>query len=178
MNSKANGRMLASGLVDDVFIQPAATDDGTAVGAALAAHHALTARVPRYELKDAYLGAASYRDDEIESTLRDVQDARFVRAEHRGDAAARAAGRGPIVGWFQGRMEFGPRALGNRSILADPRDAEMKDRVNEVVKFREGWRPFAPSVPRRGARRVLRAATRRRPYMILTLHGAAGEAAT
>ena len=144
MNSKANGRLLASGLIERVFIQPAATDDGTAVGAALAGHHALTGRVSRYELKDVYLGAAA-TPQEIECTLRTCKIP-FVRTDRATRIGAELLARGRILGWFQGRMEFGPRALGNRSILADARDAAMKDKVNEVVKFREGWRPFAPSV--------------------------------
>ncbi|MBI2761109.1 MAG: carbamoyltransferase [Chloroflexi bacterium] len=143
MNSKANGKLLASGLIDDIFVQPAATDDGTAIGAALGSYAARSMAVPRHEMHDVYLGS-SFKRTEIETTLRTyklpvapVQDVAGI--------TARLLARGHIVGWFQGRMEFGPRALGNRSILADPRDPAMKDRVNECVKFREGWRPFAPS---------------------------------
>jgi carbamoyltransferase len=144
MNSKANGRLLASGLVERLFIQPAATDDGTAVGAALGAHHALTGTVPRAELASVYLGNSATQE-EIEQNLR-VYKIPFIRSRHVSRSVARLLDQGHIVGWFQGRMEFGPRALGNRSILADARDPGMKDKVNEVVKFREGWRPFAPSV--------------------------------
>lgn len=144
MNSKANGKLLASGLVERLFIQPAATDDGTAVGAALAAHHALTGKAPRAELTDVYLGNSSTQE-EIEQTLR-LYKIPFIRSRHVTRLTARLLDQGHIVGWFQGRMEFGPRALGNRSILADPRDPEMKNKVNDVVKFRENWRPFAPSV--------------------------------
>jgi carbamoyltransferase len=144
MNSKANGRLLASGLVDRLFIQPAATDDGTAVGAALAAHQALTGQTPRTELTDVYLGNSSTQE-QIEETLR-VFKIPFVRTPHVARSAAHLIAKGHILGWFQGRMEFGPRALGNRSILADARDPTMKTKVNEVVKFREDWRPFAPSV--------------------------------
>jgi len=143
MNSKANGRLLASELVDDVFVQPAATDDGTAVGAALAAHRALGQPVPRYRLRDVYLGP-EFSGRELEAVLRayKLSATRVVDVERQ---VARLLSDGAIVGWFQGRMEFGPRALGNRSILADARRPDMKDRVNECVKFREGWRPFAPS---------------------------------
>ena len=144
MNSKANGRLLASGLVDRVFIQPAATDDGTAVGAALAQHHALTGRMPRYEMTDAYLGGEASAA-EIEQTLA-VYKIPYRRFAYAPRVAARLLAEGQIVGWFQGRMEFGPRALGNRSILADARDPSMKDKVNDCIKFRENWRPFAPSV--------------------------------
>ena len=143
MNSKANGRLLASELVDEVFVQPAATDDGTAVGAALAAYEAMGRPVPRYRLRDVYLGP-EFGGPELEAVLRTykLSATRVVDVERQ--VAALLAG-GSIVGWFQGRMEFGPRALGNRSILADARRVEMRDRVNESVKFREGWRPFAPS---------------------------------
>jgi carbamoyltransferase len=144
MNSKANGRLLASGLVDRIFIQPAATDDGTAVGAALAQHHALTGRMPRYEMTAAYLGGES-TSAEIEQAL-GVFKIPFRRFAHVPRVAARLIAEGQIIGWFQGRMEFGPRALGNRSILADARDPSMKDKVNDCIKFRENWRPFAPSV--------------------------------
>jgi carbamoyltransferase len=143
LNSKANGRLLASGLIDDLFVQPAATDDGTAVGAALAAHAALGVPVPRHPMRDVYLGP-SFDDAEIAAEL-----ARYrIASAHVEDVERVTAGliaQGFIVGWFQGRMEFGPRALGNRSILADPRQAKIRDRVNECIKFRESWRPFAPS---------------------------------
>ena len=143
MNSKANGRLLASGIADDVFVQPAATDDGTAVGAALAAHAAIGAPVPRYRLRHVYLGP-QFGNDEIETVLRTYKLA-GTRVPDVERTTAQLVADGAIVGWFQGRLEFGPRALGSRSILADPRLVEMRDRVNEVVKFREGWRPFAPS---------------------------------
>lgn len=141
LNSKANGRLLASELVRDVFVQPAATDDGTAVGAAIAAHAELGVPVPGYRLTDVYLGPEF---DDPEPVLRTykIHAARVPDVER---LTARLLADGAIVGWFQGRMEFGPRALGGRSILADARRPEMKDRVNECVKFREGWRPFAPS---------------------------------
>jgi carbamoyltransferase len=143
MNSKANGRIRASGIVDDVFVQPAATDDGTALGAAIAAHRELGAQVPRYRMTDVYLGP-EYSDDEIETVLKTFKLSGTYVPDIEG-VTAKLLADGKIIGWFQGRMEYGPRALGNRSILADARRPEMKDRVNEVVKFREGWRPFAPS---------------------------------
>lgn len=165
MNSKANGRLLASGLVDDLFVQPAATDDGTAIGAALGAHAALGRPVPRSRLTDAYLGP-QYSDGEIRAVLQTYK----LHGAHVPDVEAVTAGllaEGKIVGWFQGRMEFGPRALGNRSILADPRRAEMRDRVNECVKFREGWRPFAPSCLEEAAGEYFEQC-RRAPFMIVT----------
>jgi len=144
MNSKANGKLLASGLIDNVFVQPAATDDGTALGAALAGYERLTGKTPRYHMRDAYLGPG-YTEEQIEQALR-VFKIPFLRCGNVARAAARLISEGNIVGWFQGRMEFGPRALGNRSILADTRDPEMKNKVNDSIKFRENWRPFAPSV--------------------------------
>ncbi|HKY32194.1 MAG TPA: carbamoyltransferase [Candidatus Polarisedimenticolia bacterium] len=144
LNSKANGAILASGMVDDIFIQPAATDDGAALGAALGVYARLGMPLPRQTMDHVYLGP-DYSDEEIERVLKTFK-LTYSRPADVAVEAARALSQGKIVGWFQGRMEFGPRALGNRSILADPRDPEMKDRVNAVVKFREGWRPFAPSV--------------------------------
>ena len=144
MNSKANGKLLASGLVDKMFIQPAATDDGTALGAALAAYHKLVGKMPRYEMKKAYLGP-EYTDEQIEQALQTFKIP-YHRSGDTTRTTAQLVADGNIVGWFQGRMEFGPRALGNRSILADARDPEMKNKVNDSIKFRENWRPFAPSV--------------------------------
>jgi len=143
LNCKAVGRLLMSGVVTDVFVQPAATDDGTALGAAMAAHAAIGAEVPRARLTDVYLGPEVSRGD-IASELRRYK-LRGREVDDVADLTAKLLAGGALVGWFQGRMEFGPRSLGNRSILADPRTAEMKDRVNDCVKFREGWRPFAPS---------------------------------
>jgi carbamoyltransferase len=143
MNSKANGRLLASGLIDRIFVQPAATDDGAALGAALGVYAARRQPVPRSTLDDVYLGP-QFADDDIAAVLAAYK----LPARPLANVAAVTAdllAKGQIVGWFQGRMEFGPRALGNRSILADPRTVAMRDRVNECVKFREGWRPFAPS---------------------------------
>jgi carbamoyltransferase len=165
MNSKANGRLLATGLVDDVFVQPAATDDGTAIGAAIAAHARLGMPVPRYRLEDVYLGP-EYSNAEVASALTAYR-LPATRCDSIEAVTASLLAEGAIVGWFQGRMEFGPRALGNRSILADPRSSDMKDRVNECVKFREGWRPFAPSCLAEVAESYFDGC-RESPYMILT----------
>jgi carbamoyltransferase len=142
LNSKANGLILSERLVDRIFIQPAATDDGVAIGASLAAPVAAGFRCG--EMTKAYLGSQS-APDEIETVLRTYK----LNYESLDDPAERAAElltEGKLIGWYQGREEFGPRALGNRSILADPRDVRNRDRVNNAVKFREDWRPFAPSV--------------------------------
>ena len=142
LNSKANGLILDSGLVDRIFIQPAATDDGVAIGAALAAPVAAGFRCG--EMTKAYLGSQS-APEEIEAALRTYKLS-YQSLDNPAETAADLLTGGKIIGWYQGREEFGPRALGNRSILADPRDVRNRDRVNNAVKFREEWRPFAPSV--------------------------------
>ena len=142
LNSKANGLILSERLVDRIFIQPAATDDGVAIGAALAAPVAAGCRCE--EMTKAYLGSQSAPQD-IEAALRTYKLS-YERLDHPAEMAAELLSNGKLIGWYQGREEFGPRALGNRSILADPRDVRNRDRVNNAVKFREEWRPFAPSV--------------------------------
>jgi carbamoyltransferase len=165
MNSKANGRLLAAGLVDDIFVQPAATDDGAAIGAAIGAHKLVGATLPRYRMTDAYLGP-EFSDAEIGSVLKTYK-LPAIRVSNLEAVAAGLLAQGKILGWFQGRMEFGPRALGNRSILADPRSVDMRDRVNECVKFRESWRPFAPSCLAEVSEEYFELA-KDAPFMILT----------
>ena len=165
LNSKANGKILASGLLEEIFVQPAASDDGAALGAALAPYLDNDGRLPKMLMRHAYLGP-SFGDDTIEATLKTYK----LRSTRLGDPAKTAAellAQGKILGWFQGRMEFGPRALGSRSILADPRDPEMNIKVNNAVKFREWWRPFAPSLKKEAAGDFLESATDS-PFMILT----------
>lgn len=142
LNSKANGLIVSRKLVDRIFIQPAATDDGVAIGAALAS--AVAAGLRCGEMTKAYLGSQSKPED-IEAALRTYK-LTYRRLDNPADTAADLLVRDRLIGWYQGREEFGPRALGNRSILADPRDVRNRDRVNNAVKFREDWRPFAPSV--------------------------------
>ncbi|MFO7826506.1 MAG: carbamoyltransferase C-terminal domain-containing protein [Cyclobacterium sp.] len=163
LNCKANGFVQRELALEEFFIQPAATDDGTALGAAL---------YPFYQNKsiqtmtfDPYLGN-SYSDSEIASILEKYK-LKFEKLPDVEKDAAQELANGKILGWFQGRDEFGPRALGNRSILSDPRDEKMRDRVNEIVKYREGWRPFAPSILAEKASEVL-ANIEYSPYMILT----------
>jgi carbamoyltransferase len=165
LNSKANGKILASGFVDRVFIQPAAGDDGVALGAALAPYLETDRRLPMTHMRHAYLGP-EYTDAEVESVLRTYK-LRYTRLEDPAGAAADLLAHGKILGWFQGRMEFGPRALGSRSILADARDPEMNNKVNNAVKFRESWRPFAPSVLAESAPEYLENAADS-PFMVLT----------
>jgi carbamoyltransferase len=165
LNSKANGKIQASGLVDKIFIQPAAADDGAALGAVLAPYLDHGGRLPMKPMRHAYLGPA-YCDTEIEKTLRTYK-IRATRLNHVAAAAADLLASAKIIGWYQGRMEFGPRALGSRSILSDPRDPEMNAKVNNAVKFREWWRPFAPSMLKEVAGEYLEHACDS-PFMILT----------
>lgn len=165
LNSKANGKIAASGLVDKIFVQPAASDDGVALGAAFAPYLDHGGRLPNRAMRHAYLGPA-FDDVAIENVLRTYK-LRYLRVNDPADAAAELLSNGKILGWFQGRMEFGPRALGSRSILADPRDPEMNVKVNNAVKFREWWRPFAPSLKKEAAGEYLESATDS-PFMILT----------
>jgi len=165
LNSKANGKIVASGIVKNLFVQPAASDDGVALGAALAPCTDGNGKLPNKAMRHGYWGP-SFDDEAIESALRTYK----IRYLKLADPAARAAellSKAKILGWFQGRMEFGPRALGSRSILADPRDPEMNAKVNNAVKFREWWRPFAPSMKKESAVEYLESATDS-PFMILT----------
>ena len=165
LNSKANGKIAASGLVEKLFVQPAASDDGVALGAALAPYLDNNGKLPNKPMRHGYWGPA-FDNDSIEAALRTYK----LRCSKLADPAGTAAElltQGKILGWFQGRMEFGPRALGSRSILADPRDPEMNAKVNNAVKFREWWRPFAPSLKGEAAGEYLEGATDS-PFMILT----------
>ena len=144
LNCKANGELLRSGLIDDIYVQPASGDDGACIGAALAVYASLNRTVPRNANGNVYLGH-EFTNDQVEKVL-ETYKLPYLRLLSPPKAAAELLARDRLVGWFQGRMEFGPRALGNRSILSNPRFRANTDRVNEAVKFREKWRPFAPSV--------------------------------
>ena len=144
LNCSMNGRIRRESGFDEVFIQPAAGDDGIAIGAAYQLHHSLTGKPRSFVLRDARLGP-EYSNETIREFLERAKLSYETPAilEQR---AAELIAEGKIVGWYQGRMEFGPRALGARSILADPTRPEMKDLLNKYVKHREEFRPFAPSV--------------------------------
>jgi carbamoyltransferase len=144
LNCSANGKLLQLPWVKRIFVQPAAADSGTALGAAVYAHVQRTGERPRTNFSHAYWGP-EYSNDEIEKTLREAK-VEYRRCDDVARETADLIADEKIVGWFQGRMEVGPRALGARSILADPRKVEMKDVVNRNAKFREPWRPFAPSI--------------------------------
>jgi carbamoyltransferase len=173
LNCVANGKILESGMFDDIWIQPAAGDAGGAVGAAYAVWHIHQGqpRVERHTSCDAMSG--SYLGPEFSSKqIVQTLDRYHAQARHYGNFAALAydvAARldaGEVGGWFQGRMEFGPRALGNRSIIGDPRNPEMQKRLNLKIKFREGFRPFAPSVLEEDAAEYFEL-DRQSPYMLL-----------
>ena len=152
LNCVANGKLLSEGRFDRIWVQPAAGDAGGALGAALAAHHlsggAPRTVVPNDAMRGSYLGP-EYSQADIKARLK-AAGARFTVLDDSAlverCAADLCAGR--ALGWFQGRMEFGPRALGARSILGDPRGAEMQRSLNLRVKFRESFRPFAPAILR------------------------------
>lgn len=153
LNSVANGKLLAAGLFDDIWIQPAAGDAGGAVGAALAAWHIWKGkdRKPqpgRDSMKGACLGPAFGQND-IEKVIRKygARAKHYANFDDLASVVAQGISEGKVVGWFQGRMEYGPRALGNRSILGDARNPEMQKKMNLKIKYREGFRPFAPAVP-------------------------------
>jgi len=150
LNAVANGRLLREGPFRNIWIQPAAGDAGGAVGAALAAwhQHMHNPRKPgsRDAMAGAFLGPAFSPDrilaslDSLRASYQDLPD------DMLSDTVSQLLADGKVIGWFQGRMEFGPRALGNRSILGDPRQADMQSQMNRKIKFRESFRPFAPSV--------------------------------
>jgi carbamoyltransferase len=165
MNSKANGAILAAGIVDELFVQPAATDDGTAIGAAIALQKRSNRDTPNELMDHAYLGP-SYGSDTVRRVLEESR-VPYVQTDAVERIAAGLLASGHVLGWFQGRMEFGPRALGARSIIGDPRSAETRDRVNASVKFREEWRPFAPACLVERAHEFFEPASSS-PFMILT----------
>jgi carbamoyltransferase len=164
LNGYSNTRILTDGIFSDLFIQPAANDGGTALGAALYhAHHGL--KCPRQEGFSPFLGPG-YSRKRCEEALTHAS----LPFDHSPDlpgTVARRLAEGRIVGWFQGRMEIGPRALGHRSILCDPRRLALKTRLNDRVKKREAFRPFAPMVPLERASEFFEMPARESPYMLL-----------
>ncbi|MEM7222518.1 MAG: carbamoyltransferase C-terminal domain-containing protein [Pseudomonadota bacterium] len=148
LNCTANGKLLDAKTFDEIYVQPAAADDGAGLGAALA-HAASHDRIDNQRMVVPFLGPAyeaSELEREIERHGDSIEVERFGSFAETCAAAAKCIAEGKVIAWFRGRMEFGPRALGNRSILADPGNPEMRDRVNAMVKMREAFRPFAPAV--------------------------------
>ncbi len=145
LNSVANEKMIRQGLFKNVFIMPAAEDSGCAIGAAYYGLWQLTGRnTYKRQIRDSV--GREYHADEIDAAIRQTPGIQISRPDDPLEEAVDLLVQGKIVGWFHGRSELGPRALGHRSILCDPRRPEMKDVINGKVKFREGFRPFAPVV--------------------------------
>lgn len=176
LNCVANGKLKDAGIFEEVFIQPAAGDAGGALGAALAAHYIYFGqeRIIDSSKMDAMAGSylgPSYSDKEIEQMAKQHQAVFTYHADFANVSAqtAELISQGNVIGWFQGRMEFGPRALGGRSILGDPRNPEMQKKLNLKIKYREGFRPFAPSVLAEDVSEYFECDTIS-PYMLL-VHG-------
>jgi carbamoyltransferase len=166
LNCVANGRIAREGLFRNLFIQPAAGDAGGALGVAAYIQHSVLGAPRKYVMRHAFLGPG-YETDEIRALLR-VKGAVFEELDRTAllETTARAIADQQVVGWFQGRMEFGPRALGARSILADARNPKNQDTVNLKIKFRESFRPFAPAVLAERAAEFFEL-DRESPYMLL-----------
>ena len=146
LNSSFNGKILPNTDFEEIFIQPAAGDAGTSMGVCYYIYHQILGQPRVFEMTNAYTGP-QYDNAAIEATLKAANISYELLSDD--DIVKRAAERvaaGDVIGWFQGRMEWGPRALGNRSIIADPRRADMKEILNARIKHREAFRPFAPSV--------------------------------
>lgn len=172
LNCVANGRIEKEKIFSNIFIQPAAGDAGGALGAALACYHIFyNSPVNEFKAGDkmqgAYLGP-SFHDEEILSVLNEnpVDYKKFDEVADICNETCKLLQKGNVVGWFQGRMEFGPRALGNRSILADPSYPDMQKTLNLKIKFREGFRPFAPAIMAEDVREYFDLASPS-PYMLL-----------
>jgi carbamoyltransferase len=147
LNCSANGRLLRESPFEEIYIQPAAGDGGGALGAALYTYYTLLNNERKFVMEHAYWGK-EYNEGDIKSFL-DDNGIKYQYCNNEDELVSTVTDslqEGKVVGWFQGRFEWGPRALGNRSILADPRREDMKDIVNTKIKFREPYRPFAPSV--------------------------------
>ncbi|GAB3488150.1 carbamoyltransferase family protein [Amycolatopsis cihanbeyliensis] len=169
LNCTMNGKIAESGMFDDLFVQPAAHDAGCALGAALLVSDEHGKPAPRRPLRHVYWGTDIGEEAAIKRELEGWCN--FLSFDRMPDVTLSAAvwlAKGSVIGWVQGRSEFGPRALGHRSILADPRPAANRERVNQVVKKREGYRPFAPSVLEEDARDYfeLPSGTDSYPFMI------------
>ena len=163
LNVKCNKRLIESlGKHGELFVQPAASDAGTALGAATYAAHQLDDTIK--PMQHAYLGP-EYSNDEIEATLQ-KRNIRYDRVAII-DVVSDLLAQGEVVAWFQGRMEFGPRSLGNRSILGNPSLKGVSDLINSQIKYRERWRPFCPSILDRAAPEILQSA-HPSPYMTFT----------
>lgn len=171
LNGVVNGKILELEGLNHIWIQPAAGDSGGALGAALATWHILLdkgrEKITGEAMQGSYLGPG-YSNEHIASMISQYRELDFEYLEEISllNETANAIEKGLIVGWFQGRMEFGPRALGNRSILGDARNSEMQRKINQKIKFRESFRPFAPSVLQENVSEYFHLDTAS-PYMLL-----------
>ena len=171
-NCSMNGKVLYSGLFEEIFVQPAAHDAGCAVGAALYRYHELNPQEKYSTLNHLYWGTPTGDNNSILKTLTCWDDfLHYEKVDNITQKAAQLMAEGAVIGWMQGQSEFGPRALGNRTIAADPRPPENKDIINEMVKKREAYRPFAPSVMEEYVDEYfdLPTKTRKFPYMIFVV---------
>jgi carbamoyltransferase len=168
LNCVANGRIAREAGFDNVWIQPAAGDDGIAIGCAYYGHLAIQKKPRAFVMNHAYLGVEYKEQDFRDATGNWLFRLETTRSGGKDICAetAKVLAQGAVVGWFQGRSEFGPRALGNRSILADPRTAAMKDHLNNRVKHRQAFRPFAPIVLHERAREIFEG-DEDSPFMLL-----------
>jgi carbamoyltransferase len=172
LNCVSNGKLLRSSLFKDIFIQPAAGDAGGALGAALAAHYIYYKAerktcIEMDYMQGAYLGPEFSNQDVLLATKKyNAVSEKFNSFDLLTSKVADLINDGKVIGWFQGRMEFGPRALGNRTILGDARNPEMQQKLNLKIKYREGFRPFAPSVKAEDCQEYFELETSS-PYMLI-----------
>lgn len=164
LNCLANQKIMNLDFIDEIYVQPAASDAGISMGAAMlvSARHGL-----RPERIDSALLGMEYTDDEIEKTLKEI-NVRYSRVENPAIESARLVADNKVIGWFQGRMEFGPRALGARSILANPAMPDVKNIINAKIKYREAYRPFCPSVIEEDAPVYFLGKAKKAPFMNIT----------
>lgn len=175
-NSVMNGRIINESGFKRVFIQPAAGDAGCSLGAAFLTHNSILKNRRDFRMEHAYWGP-SFSNDECAKALRDAGlNFETLSDEHLLPRVAQLIADGAIIGWFQGRMEFGPRALGNRSFLADPRRNDMREVLNRKVKLREWFRPLAPSILEEASDRIL-GVQHRDPFMVTVFNVADGQQA-
>ena len=145
LNGIANNKILEDGKFKNIFIQPASSDSGLPLGAALWGHSSFASSQNSYVMRSADLGM-QYSESVILDALSDINGIEYYRSENIEKDSAKLIADGAVLGWFQGRSEYGPRSLGSRSILCDPRELVMKDKLNNKIKKREDWRPFGASV--------------------------------
>ena len=150
LNCTFNGKLIDSQLFDDIYIQPASGDDGTSLGAAYYVASQKNENIKHNNIKQMPFYGPAYSKKETLSAIEKYKESITIEdlgeVKHAAEDAAKSIHDDMVIAWFQGRMEFGPRALGNRSILANPTKEDIKERLNEIVKLREGFRPFAPAV--------------------------------